>query len=104
MHLRDDELIGLRVESTSGRRVGKLVGFVLDCESGIVVQYRVRPAGLLTSLVPGIRELLIGRSQVVSIDAHRMLVQDSATSDVGRGQRKRPVPSMSPQPLSSESK
>ena len=103
MQLRDDELMGIRVESTSGRRVGKLVGFVMDSESGIVVQFRVRPSGILSTLVPGIRELLIGRSQVVSIDTHRMLVRDGVTSDAGGGRRKRSAPSMAPQPLSSES-
>jgi len=103
MQLRDDDLIGIRVEGTSGRRVGRLVGFVIDSESGIVIQYRVRPPGFLAGMVPGIRELLVSRDQVVSIDMKRMLVQDGAVRDAGGGRRKRPAPAMAPQPLASKS-
>ena len=103
MQFRDDDLLGIRVEGTSGRRVGRLVGFVIDGESGIVLQYRVCPPGFLASVVPGIRELLVSRDQVVSIDTKRMLVRDGAVRDAGGGRRTRPTPSMAPQPLTSKS-
>ncbi|MDO8599571.1 MAG: PRC-barrel domain-containing protein [bacterium] len=103
MRLRDDEFLGIRVETSTGRHVGKLVGFVIDTETGFVMQYRVRPKGIIAACVPNARELLIAHDQVVSMDARRMVVRDGAAGDTGSMQRKRMAPSMSPQPLSSES-
>lgn len=101
MRFRDDELLGLRVETSAGRRVGRLVGFVIDAETGFVVQYRVRPKGIIAVLVPGTRELLIAHDQVVSIDARRMVVYEGIGGS--EGGRRRRIPAMSPAPLSSES-
>lgn len=99
MRLRDDELIGIRVETVSGQSVGRLIGFVVDSETGFIAQYRVRPRGIIAACFPGLRELLIAHEQVVSIGAKRMVVRDGAAGAVGGGRRVRIVPSMSPQPL-----
>ncbi|MBI4142556.1 PRC-barrel domain-containing protein [Candidatus Uhrbacteria bacterium] len=99
MQRRDDDLIGLRVETVMGDRVGTLSGFIMDTETGFVVQYRVRPRGFLAACFPGLRELLIAHAQVVSIDAQRMVVRDGAVRDTDGRMRKRIAPSMSPQPL-----
>lgn len=96
MLLRDDELDGLLVETTAGQRVGRVVGFVVDGESGFVTQYRVRPPGILATLVPSSRELLIAHSQVVSLSTERMVVEGSGTSVRSEARRHRSVPS--PQP------
>ena len=103
MRLRDDDVLGIRVETSTGRHIGKLVGFVIDVETGFVVQYRVRPKGIIAACLPNMRELLIAHADVVSIDARRMVVRDGVAGGTGHRQRKRMAPSMSPQPLSSES-
>lgn len=101
MRLSDDELRGLRVETTAGEHVGRVIGFVMDTDGGTIVQYRVRPPGLLAVLFPGIRELLIHQSQVVSIDANRMVVESGHITERTGGRRRRhPAPSIAPQPLS----
>jgi sporulation protein YlmC with PRC-barrel domain len=103
MRLRDDDLIGLRVETTAGEHVGRVIGFVMDTDGGMIVQYRVRPPGLLAALLPGIRELLIHSSQVVSIDTQRMIVESGQTSERAGGRRRRTLaPSPHPQPLTAE--
>ena len=101
MRLRDDELLGLRVESTTGAYVGRVAGFVMDTESGIITQFRVRPKGIVAACFPGLHELLVGREQIISIDAKRMVVRDGTGSASARGGRKRMVPGMRPQPLTS---
>ena len=103
MRVSDDQLRDLPVETSTGRRIGKLVGFVIDTETGFVVQYRVRPKGILAACVPSARELLIAHDQVVSLDARRMVVHEDAASGTSGRQRGRMAHAMSPQPLSSES-
>ena len=103
MRLRDDDLIGIRVETSAGRHIGTLAGFVVDVETGFIIQYRVRPKGIIAACFPSMRELLIAHEQVVSVDARRMVVRDGVDGVSGDGRRARVVPSMSPQPLSSES-
>ena len=89
MLLRDDELMGLRVETTTGMRVGRVMGFVMELETNTVIQYRVRPRSFLAAILPGMRELLIHQRQVVSMDAHRMIIQEAGTSAPIGGGRKR---------------
>lgn len=102
MRLSDDELRGLRVETTAGEYVGRVIGFVMDTDGAAIVQYRVRPPGLLAVLFPGIRELLIHQSQVVSLDANRMVVESGHTPERAGGRRRRALtPSPHPQPLNS---
>lgn len=89
MQFRDDEIIGARVETASGMHVGRLVGFVVDTETGFIIQYRVRPRGFVAMCLPGFRELLIAHDQVISMDAKRMIVRDGAQQREGRRQRER---------------
>ncbi len=103
MRLSDDQLRGLPVETRTGEYVGRVVGFVMDTQGGVVVQYRVRPSGLL-ALLSASRELLVHQSQVVSIDANRMVVESGHTPERSGGRRRRrSTPSMAPQPLTTKS-
>lgn len=103
MRLTDEQLVGLRVETTTGERVGTIVGLVMDTDGGVIVQYRVRPPGALAMFL-GSRELLIHQSQVVSFDAKRMVVQSGVGRSSNGGRRRRSLsPSPQPQPLASES-
>lgn len=99
-HLRDDELIGLSVETTTSENIGRVAGFVFDAESGVVVQYRIRPPGVIAALLES-REFLIHHTQVVSVDRQRMIVQSGAVGSSGRRQRRAFVPLERPQPATS---
>ena len=105
MRFRDDEIIGARVETASGVHVGHLVGFVLDSETGFVVQYRVRPRGLLSACLPGFRELLVAHDQVISIDTKRMVVRDGAQRGASGERQKRMLHSIErTQPATAQTK
>lgn len=98
MHLRDHELRGLRVETTAGEYIGRLIGFVFDTDGCVVSQFRVRPPGILP-LFDASRELLIHVSQVVSVDEQRMVVRSGgARADDGE---RRTHAAPSPQPIAS---
>lgn len=80
MLFRDGDLRGIPVVTKrSGEKIGKLAGFVIDAETHLVEQYVVAKSRLLSALLPD--DLLIHRSQVVSIDAERMVVEDAAVSE-----------------------
>lgn len=86
MHLRDDELRGLRVETTDGDVVGRLVGFVVDTDGCAIAQFRVRPLGLLAYFSPS-RELLVSAANVVSLDDRRMVIVSGSVSARTRAAR-----------------
>lgn len=100
MLLHDDQLVGILVETEAGERIGTLAGFVIDAESGIVVQYRVRAPGIVSALFPGIREMLVHHQQVISLDAQRMVIRGRPAAHAR--QRDVVVPLESPRALSSQ--
>ncbi len=80
MKFRDKELRGIPVVTKkSGEKLGKLGGFILNVETHVVEQYVVSKSRLLSALLPD--DLLIHHSQVVSIDAEKMVVEDAAVHD-----------------------
>ncbi len=80
MQFRDADLRGIPVVTKkSGEKLGKLAGFVIDVETQTIEQYAVSKSRLLSALLPD--DLLIHRSQVVSIDAERMVVEDAAVHE-----------------------
>ncbi|MFH1429919.1 MAG: PRC-barrel domain-containing protein, partial [Candidatus Uhrbacteria bacterium] len=87
MQLRDDELRKYRVETVDGNLVGRVVGCVVDMESGTLVQLRVRPRGAATALFPGTRELLIGFSQIVRIEPRCVIVGSGSVAEVNENRR-----------------
>ena len=100
--MRDDELRGLRVETESGDRVGRAIGVVFETVSGSIVQYRVRPATVLTMFGFGNREFLVHATQIVSITAERMVIRDTDVP-VRHRRTKRifPAPAEQPQSIAS---
>lgn len=78
MRLLDTDIIGARVETVRGVRLGKVRRIELDVESHCVARYWVRPS-LFTR--PFARYLLIGREQVVSLSRGIMIVEDLARKD-----------------------
>jgi sporulation protein YlmC with PRC-barrel domain len=79
MRFRDVELRGIPVITKSGQKVGKLSAYVIDADRHEVAQYVVVRSRLLSRLLPD--ELLVDRSQVVSLDAEMMVINDNAVTE-----------------------
>jgi sporulation protein YlmC with PRC-barrel domain len=79
MRHRDADLRGVPVTTKSGRKLGRLTGFVLDAETHEIAQYVVTRGTLISKLFP--EELLIAPGQVVSLDADLMVVDDGAVAE-----------------------
>jgi sporulation protein YlmC with PRC-barrel domain len=65
------QLKNLPVETLTGKKLGHVIGLVIDPETHDVVQYEVKQ-GLGFSR----HALLIGASQVISISVEKMTVED----------------------------
>ena len=68
----------LLVITVSGKKLGRVNEIFVDPESQSIMQYQVKPRRLLSLELP----LLIHRSQVVSITADRLLVEDSVVKEI----------------------
>lgn len=79
MQYRDVELRGIPVITRSGQKVGKLSAYVIDAEHHEVAQYVVTRSSLLARILPD--ELLVHRSQVVSLDAEMMVIEDAVVTE-----------------------
>lgn len=73
MLIKHKQLIGLLVETQSGEKLGRVDGFNLETDSHLIFQYLVKPAGLSKIFS---HELIINRSQVISLSAEKMVVDD----------------------------
>ena len=78
--LDDVTLMKLPVETRSGASLGRVAGFEFDAESQAILRYRVRPKGLAARVLK--RPLVIGREQVISIDAEKMVVDDGVEKEL----------------------
>ncbi len=79
MQYRDVELRGIPVITRSGQKLGKLSAYVIDAEHHEVAQYVVTRSSLLARILPD--ELLVHRSQVVSLDSEMMVVDDNVITE-----------------------
>jgi sporulation protein YlmC with PRC-barrel domain len=77
MYIHSADLLHLPVYTAAGQHLGRVTGFDIEITSHSVAAYYVR-----TGLIKGLwhHELVINRSQVISISAERMVVDDSATA------------------------
>lgn len=80
--LSDKELIGLPVETKSGTALGKVQGFQMDADTGTITQYTVKSNNPLKELFG--KELLVAASQVITITAEKMTVDDLLAGEKGR--------------------
>ncbi len=76
----EKKLLKLPVETKSGTKLGRVMGFDLDCETQAVLRWRVRPQGLTSRVLP--HPLLITREQVLSITAEKMTVDDNVEKEM----------------------
>jgi sporulation protein YlmC with PRC-barrel domain len=72
MLLNAKKIIGLPVETNNGTKVGKVADINLDIDSHIVNSYAIK-GGFISN-----ENLLIGRTQVVSISNKKMTIEDGA--------------------------
>lgn len=87
MRYRDSQLVGVPVHTQSGKHVGRLTGFVVESDTHEVIQYTVKKSGTFEMLLP--KELLVNRSQVVSVNEEKMVVEDSAVKEKAGAKEKK---------------
>ena len=74
MKIYSNNLTGLKVETESGRKLGKVESFNIETDSQSILEYKIKPFGLVKGLVA--RELIIPRGQVIDISENKMIVED----------------------------
>ncbi|MCX6740636.1 MAG: hypothetical protein NTZ49_05420 [Candidatus Parcubacteria bacterium] len=75
MRISSGQLKRIRVETQSGQYLGRVSGFELETDSGIIEKYEVKTriglAGIWDS------GLIISRSQIIFLDKDKMIVEDN---------------------------
>jgi sporulation protein YlmC with PRC-barrel domain len=84
-------LIGLPVETVLGKKLGKVFDFELEIDSQSILKYFVK-GNILKDLF--ISELIIHRSQVISINDKKMIVKDNVIEDKQKIQASAPAPAV----------
>lgn len=69
----DYDLIGKKVESKKGTKLGKVIGFTVNPDGFLVQQLKVQRPLMKSFLDP---ELLIGRSEVTKVTDDKIIVRD----------------------------
>lgn len=86
MRMAWDQLKNLPVSTLSGSALGHVAGFVFDPETHAIIQYEVRHGSPLARKI-----LLLAASQVISITAERMTVEDSVASQAKAESQRAPA-------------
>lgn len=76
------KFIGLRVETKSGRYLGRVRDAEIDTDNLEIKQIYVRPAGLVKGLSVG--DLIVAKSSILSIDDKKIIVLDLAEKELAR--------------------
>ncbi len=79
MYLNNDKLIGLPVFTQSEQNLGRVDGFEIDSSTHTVSKYFVKSSGLIEGLFKD--KLLVDKSQVVSLDKEKMVVEDNIIAE-----------------------
>ncbi len=74
------QIIGLGVETKSGRHLGRARDFEIDSDTLEIKSFYVRPAGLVKGLTDS--DLVIVKSQIIAIDKNKMVVDDLAETEL----------------------
>lgn len=74
MVLENQDLINLPVYTKSGQNLGRINHFEIEEDSQTIIRYYVK-SGLIQGLWK--KQLIIQRSQVISINKEKMVVEDS---------------------------
>lgn len=70
-------LLHLLVFTKSQDYLGKIVDFEVEVDSQLIIKYYVKGSGLMKFLGGSKLELIISHTQVISITAERMIVEDN---------------------------
>ncbi len=92
MRISYKQLKSLTVETVSGTKLGHVHDLILDTDGQLVAQYDVKSA-----IIAG-KEYLVGRDQVVSITADKLIVDDTIRPAVAESVEKREL-GISPDPV-----
>ena len=77
MKISWSQLHRLPVVTESGTKLGIIEGVTVDVEAHTVVNYEIKPGKSLLALFS--KPLLVAPSEVVAINAERMIVKDTVT-------------------------
>ena len=66
-------LVGLKVETKKGTKLGKIIDFVVDTETFMVHQLVVKRPAMKALIDP---ELIVSRREIVEIDDYKVVVKD----------------------------
>jgi sporulation protein YlmC with PRC-barrel domain len=83
MILTAKELISLPVETKSGIAIGRVFDFEIEVDSGIVSKFYVKK-GIIEDFLKK-DHFIISRSQVISIDKNKMIVEDGLETEKNTG-------------------
>lgn len=103
MLLTHEQLIGLPVETKSGRPLGKVGSLIFEIESQSIYQYQIKPAGIVHLFDQG---LLVHRNQVLEITAEKIVAEDAAYEEAASerlGQKKHAVAAAPAEPVTRKS-
>lgn len=75
MLISEKKLKKVNVETQSGQNLGKISGFELETDTGIIEKYYVKSK----ISIPGIYEnkLIVSKEQIISFDQEKMIVNDN---------------------------
>lgn len=79
MLIKNENLIDLPVETKNGEPLGRISSFEIDIDSQSILNYRIKPSGLIKELLK--EELIINRGQVLSISKEKMVVEDNVARE-----------------------
>jgi sporulation protein YlmC with PRC-barrel domain len=84
MIINHKNLIGLPVETKNGLLLGKIKSFEIDSDTQTVLRYVVKSRSLISKLLSEeVREIIVGRNQVISLDEEKMIVHDTLVKELG---------------------
>jgi sporulation protein YlmC with PRC-barrel domain len=75
MNLNSRVLIGLAVETNSGKAIGKVVSIDVDADTGRIAVFRVKAGGLVAGLLSD--ELDVTWDSVIELTAEKLVVADA---------------------------
>ncbi|MBI3957068.1 MAG: PRC-barrel domain-containing protein [Candidatus Kerfeldbacteria bacterium] len=79
MTINAKTLLGMPVETESGKPLGKVHSFEFDPLSHTIIQYEIRPHSLIKGILA--ENLLIHHNQVIGITKTKMIVDDLVASE-----------------------
>lgn len=76
MKINNKNLINLLVETQAGENLGVVESFNIQTDSQSVIEYIIKPQGLIRSLIT--EELIISRGQIIDITDKKIIVDDNS--------------------------